>query len=322
MEENKEMMFFWNHKKFVFKVQGLIAISSIFVLIFLTSCSGNIISKDPDEFGSVLAVETFLADIARNIVGDRMEVESLLPIGVDLHTYQPAPRDIIKVSRSTVLIINGGGIEAFLSSLLENAGGDHVLITASAGLTAAMGNDEFHHGDPHFWMDPILVIKYVEKIRDGLMEADPAGEQFYRENALAYIQQLNELDTWIKNEVEKIPLGDRKLITNHDSLGYFARRYGFEVVGTLIPGLSSEAVPTARDLVNLVEHINASGAKAIFMETGASTNLADQISGETDVILVTDLFIGSLSKADGPAATYIEMMEYNVTRIVETLKND
>ena len=297
-------------------------LSAILVLTFLNACSGlsDLNHSSETDSGNVLAVETFLADITCNIAGDRMNVDTLLPIVVDLHTYQPAPRDIIKVARSNIVVINGGGIEVFLSSLLENAGGTHVLITASDGLTATTGNDEFSQGDPHFWMDPIQVIQYTINIRDCLIKADPAGEQIYRQNADIYIQKLNGLDEWIKTQVEQIPVGDRKLITNHDSLGYFAKRYGFEVVGTLIPGLSSESIPTVRDMIELVDRINASGAKAIFLETGASTNLADQISGETDVTLVTDLFIGSLSQPNGPAPTYIEMMEYNVTRIVDVLK--
>jgi ABC-type Zn uptake system ZnuABC Zn-binding protein ZnuA len=298
----------------------LLLFQTVVVMILLSGCSGSSTIQST-TIGSVLVVETFLADMTQNVAGDRMVVETLLPIGVDLHSYQPSPRDVIKVSRSSVLVISGGGIEAgFLTSLLENAGGKHSLITASDGIAAITGSNEFPQGDPHFWLDPIQAIQYVENIRDGLIKADPDGEQSYRQNADNYIKELNDLDTWIKQQVDQIPIGDRKLITNHDSLGYFARRYGFEIIGSLIPGLSSEASPTARDLINLVEHINSSGAKAIFLETGVSTKLADQISSETNVTLVTDLYIGSLSQPDGPAPTYIEMMKYDVTRIVDALK--
>jgi ABC-type Zn uptake system ZnuABC Zn-binding protein ZnuA len=117
-----------------------------------------------------------------------------------------------------------------------------------------------------------------------------------------------------------IPPENRQLVTNHESLGYFAARYGFTVVGSIIPGFSSEAAPTARQLVFLIEQIRASGAGAIFMETGSNINLAEQISGETNAILVTDLFTESVSDAQGPAPTYIDMMKYNVNQIVKTLK--
>jgi len=314
------MNLYWKPFNHSIKIKRGLLISTTLLLILTTACSGIAVNR-PSVTGSVLAVESFLADMTRNVAGDRMTVETLLPIGVDLHTYQPSPRDIIKVTNSSVVIINGGGIEAgFLTSLLENAGGDRPLITASDGIAAMSGSDEFPKGDPHFWMDPIQVIQYIKNIRDGLITFHPEGEQFYSQNADSYIQELNDLDAWIRQQVEQIPVGDRKLITNHDSLGYFARRYGFEVIGSLIPGLSSEAAPTAKDLSNLVDNIRSSGAKAIFLEKGVSTNLADQIMAETDVILVTDLYIGSLSEPDGLAATYIEMMKYNVSRIVDGLK--
>ena len=297
----------------------LLIFQTAVAMILLSGCSGSSTIQST-TIGSVLAVETFLADMTKNVVGDRMTVETLLPVGVDLHSYQPSPRDIIKVTKSSVIIISGGGIEGFLTSMLQNASTTPIMITASDGIVTLAGSSEFPQGDPHFWLDPIQAIQYVENIRDGLIRVDPGGEQVYRQNADNYIKELNDLDAWIKKQVELIPAENRKLITNHDSLGYFARRYGFEVIGSLIPGLSSESAPTAKDLINLVEHIKSSGAKVIFLETGVSTKLADQISGETDVKLVTDLYIGSLSQPNGPAATYIDMMKYDVTRIVDALK--
>lgn len=292
-------------------------------LLFLTACSAQPIQTVTPVSGlpGVLVVETFLADIVRNVAGDRLIVDSLLPINVDAHSYQPAPRDIIKVSKSDVLVINGGGVEAFLTPLLENAGGSRLLITASHGLIPLPDlTGEHTEGDPHFWLDPILVIHYVENIRAGLIQADPQGRQLYTDNAEEYIDQLKALDVWIVEQVARIPPENRLLVTNHESLGYFAARYGFTVVGSIIPGFSSESAPSARQLVTLIEQIRASGAAAIFMETGSNTNLAGQISGETSVILVTDLHTESVSDARGPAPTYIEMMKYNVNQIVNALK--
>ena len=298
-------------------------ITTILALGFLAACStlsGQGATHTPG-LPRVLVVETFLADITRHVAGDRLTVDSLLPENMDPHSYQPAPRDIIKVAKSDVLIINGVGIETFLAPLLVNAGGTRLVITASAGLTARPDpNGEHPEGDPHFWLDPNNVIKYVENIRDGLIQADPQDQILFADNAAAYILQLQVLDTWIKEQVAQIPLSQRQLVTNHDSLGYFAARYGFTVVGSIIPSVSSESDPSARQLADLIDQIRKSKARAIFIETGANMNLAEQISSETSAKIVTDLYIHSISDANGPAPTYIDLVKYNVTQIVNALK--
>ncbi len=271
----------------------------------------------------VLATTTFLADIARNVAGDRAQVESLLPVGADPHAYQAAPSDVARIAKSTVLIQNGIEYEHFLKPLLENAGGQRLIITATDGLTPnQMDSKETPGqkvGDPHLWLDPVLVVTYVENIRDGLIQVDPAGAETYKANADAYIAQLKDLDAWIRTQVETVPAERRLLVTNHEALGYFAQEYGFTVVGSILPSLSSEASASAQEIAASVDAIKASGAPVIFLGDVENAKLAEQIASETGVQVVNDLHLESLT--DGaPAATYIEMMKYNVTRIIEALK--
>lgn len=280
----------------------------------------------------VLAVETFLADIAQNVAGDRLPVASLIPIGVDPHAFEPTPQDVAKIAASQVLIVNGAGFEGWLENVLKNAGGERMVIEASQGLAmrepedAGMAHTEEgeaghpHEGDPHFWLDPVLAIRYVENIRDGLSAADPAGKEVYTANAAAYITKLNELHQWILAQVAAIPPERRLLVTNHESFGYFADRYGFTIVGAVIPSVSSGASPSAQQMVQLVEHIKSTGAPAIFLETGSNPQLARQLAQETGVKTVTGLYTHSITGPDGPAPTYIEMIRYNVTAIVGGLK--
>jgi ABC-type Zn uptake system ZnuABC Zn-binding protein ZnuA len=273
----------------------------------------------------VLATESFLADIAQNVAGSRAQIDTLIPIGVDPHSFEPTPADIKKVADSHVLIINGGGMEAFLERLLQNAGGNRLLIEASKGLTSrkpAAGEpvDADNPIDPHFWLDPNNVVQYVETIRDGLRQVDPDGAAVYAANASAYIAKLKALDQWITAQVQPVSPARRLLVTNHEEFGYFADRYGFKIIGAIIPSFSTDASPSAQQLAQLIGQIRASHAPAIFLEVSANPQMANQVARETGVKVVTNLYTHSLSDAHGPAPTYIDMMKYDTQTIVRALE--
>ena len=207
-----------------------------------------------------MASTTFLADIAQNVAGNRLQIESLLPFGADPHSYQPIPQDVAKIADSALLIVNGAEYEHFLEAIIENAGGERTVIEASAGLRLREDAARELGVDPHFWLDPNNVIVYVENIRDGLSQFDPDGTEVYAANAVTYIDKLNGLDLWIDGQITFIPVERRLLVTNHDSLGYFAERYGFTVIGTVVEGTSSNAAPSAQQMAALIDQIKVSGA--------------------------------------------------------------
>jgi ABC-type Zn uptake system ZnuABC Zn-binding protein ZnuA len=289
----------------------------------------------------VLAVESFLADMAQNVAGDRLQVAVLMPLGMDPHAFEPTPQDVARVAESDVLIVNGAGFEEWLDELLANAGGERLMIEASAGLdpsksatdeTHADGahadethpdethSEHAHVGDPHFWLDPSLAIHYVENIRDGLSQADPQGAEIYAANATAYIAEIEELDSWISAQIEQIPPERRLMVTNHESLGHYAERYGLRIVGAVVPSVTTNASPSAQQLAQLADLIGETGAPAIFLETGANEKLAQQLHEETGIAVVTDLYTHSVTAPDGPAPTYLDMMRYNTERIVAALR--
>ena len=294
------------------KCLALIArwISIPFLAVALASCSGT---AAPD----ILTTSTILADITRNVVGDRFSVGPLLPVGADPHSYQPTPQDSAKISKAKVVVANGAEYEGFLEPLLENADGERPLIEASAGLR--LRTDAEQGTDPHLWLDPNNVIVYVENIRDGLEQFDPDGVETYQSNASSYIEQLQELDAWINGQIAQIPPQRRVLVTNHEAFGYFAERYGFTVAGTVITSFSSDASPSAQQMADLIEQIKLYEAPAIFLDASDNPALAQQIAAETGVKVVTDLHLESLTEGP-PAGTYIDMMKYNVTKIIEALQ--
>ena len=280
-----------------------------FLVLALVSCSGG---AAPD----VLTTTTILADVARNVAGDRLTVGSLLPAGTDPHSYQPVPQDATMVERTKVLVVHGSDYEGFLQPLLDSAGREKNVIEASKG--ARLLSDE-QGNDPHLWLDPNNVIVYVDNIREGLTQFDPDGADVYEANASAYIDHLTELDAWINGLVAQIEPKRRVLVTNHEAFGYFAEHYGFIVVGAVIPGYSSDSAPSAQQMADLIEQIKLHEASAIFLDASDNPDLAKQIAAETGVKVISDLHLESLTEG-APAGTYIDMMRDNVTKIVQALQ--
>lgn len=285
---------------------------TLLTTLCLTAC--GFAAPSADSALNILASTSILTEIAQNVAGERLHVDSLLPLGADPHAYQPRPADVAKVAESDVLIINGLDYEHFIDPLLKNAGGQRLTIIATEGLAPL--NDEIG-GDPHMWLNPNFVIQYVKNIRDGLIRADPSGAEIYSANAEAYSAKLKELDGWIRMQADQIPAPKRLLVTNHESLGYFAEAYGFQVVDSILPSLSSEASASAQEIAASIEAIKKSGAPAIFLDAAENTKLADQIAAETGVQVVNNLALESLTEH---APTYLEMMKSNVTKIVNALK--
>lgn len=306
---------------------GLILLFSV----LLSACQSAVppTSEASAETIQVLATNGVLADITQNVAGDRLKVKTLIPQGLDPHAFEPTPRDIAAVADSQVLVVNGAGLEEWLQDVLDNAGGERLVIEASQGLLSRAISEEEKvlldaheaaEGDPHFWLDPTLAMRYVENIRDGLAQADPAGAEVYAQNAQTYIDKLDELDAWAKQTLAVVPAERRLLVTNHESFGYFADRYGFQVVGAIIPNTSSSAAPSAQQMAHLVDQIRRMQVPAIFLETGANPELARQLADEAGVKSVVELYTHSLTAPDGPAATYLDLMRTNVIAIVEALK--
>ena len=281
--------------------------------LLLSACTTQS-SRDNSGEGAprVVVVNAVLADIAQNIAGERVGIEVLIPPGADPHTFQPTPQDVAKVANSQMLIANGAGLEEWLQEVIDNAGGERLVVEAAQGLA----ENQDRPGDPHFWLDPNYAVHYAQKIRDGLIELDPDGEAVYIRNTNEFISELEDLDGWVSDQVELIAPDQRLLVTNHESFGFFADRYGLVIVGTIVPSVSTGSAPSAQQMVALVEEIKATGTGAIFLEAGSNPELAEQLAGEAGIMIIKNLRTQPLY----PQESYVEMMKYNTRVIVEALR--
>jgi ABC-type Zn uptake system ZnuABC Zn-binding protein ZnuA len=287
----------------------------LFVLAACESRSTPTQSAAPQKI-LVVTTMTVLGDLIQQVGGDKVEVKSLVPPGGEVHTYQPTPEDISHVSKARIVFYNGVHLEEWLDETIRSAGKpDLAKVVLAEGLPVIQESGE--EPNPHLWMDVANAKVYVEKIRDGLSKVDSGNARYYGDRATSYLGQLNELDKWIRTEVETIPKAHRKLVTFHDAFPYFAKRYGFTLVGVVVSSPGKE--PSARESAALIRRIKRERVPAIFAEDQFSPKLMEVLAKDAGVRVITSLYDDSLSS--GPEAnTYISMMKYDVTQVVNALK--
>ena len=285
------------------------------IISLLTGCG----SSAPATPSTPTIITTFsvLADMTQQIAGDTATVTSLVPVNGDAHVFEPTPANGVALVNATVVIELGVGFEPWFADLYAASGSKATQITASTGVTPLMAGDET---DPHIWHDVANAIIMAQNIRDGLITAMPNKKETLTANAAAYIAQLEALDNEIQAQIATLPAAQRKLVTSHDTFGYFAARYGFEVVGTGLGSVTTESSdPDAASIVALVNDIKASGVQAIFVENMSSTKVMEQIAQEAGVTIAPALYTDALGEANSSGATYIEMIRYNVRTMVTAL---
>ena len=258
----------------------------------------------------VIAAESFLADILRNVAGDRLVVGTLVPPDTDPHEYQPRPTDFARIRGAKAFFVAGAGYEAWLASAAGALEGVDIV--------SVFKNDG--SGDPHFWTDPRNTIAALDGIVAALSKLKPEAQADFEANAKRYAAVLSGLDASIRARFASLPTARRLLLTNHDALGHFARAYGFKVIGTVLPGSSTESAPSAKGLSELITTIRKSGVPAIFLDVGENRALAETVASETGAKVVTDLYIEGTSAADGPAPTYFAMLDHDAEAIADALK--
>ena len=263
----------------------------------------------------VVTTTTVFADIVQNVGGSRVVATSIIPAGVGPEDYEPKPDDARKLSDAKLVVSNGVGLDDFLDRLLASGtGGKTPQLVLGDGIPTITVEGE---ANPHFWLDPSLVKQYyVPKIAAKLSELDPAGKATYDANAAAYSSTLDSLDAELKAKIATIPEANRKLVTFHDAFPYFARHFGFELVGVILANVGQE--PTAAELAALVDKVKSAGVKAVFSEAQFSPKLSQTLAQEAGITkVVTTLYNDALGPA--PADSYLGLMRWNVDQIVAAL---
>ena len=269
---------------------------------------------------TVVASFSILGDFVREVGGDRVAVTTLVGPDGDSHVYRPSPDDVRQVAEARLMVINGLGLEGWLSRLVAAAGNKAQVVTATTGIAPRRpgpGEDRDHAVDPHAWQAVPNAKIYVTNIRDALIAADPAGANDYRARTEAYLARLDALDREVRGAVAKIPPQRRRVISTHDAFGYFAAAYGIDFIAPL--GVSTDSEVSARDLAAIVRQVKAEAVPAVFLENVTDPRLMRQIAAETGVRIGGTLYSDSLTGEKGEAPTYIDMVRHNIKALTEAL---
>jgi ABC-type Zn uptake system ZnuABC Zn-binding protein ZnuA len=261
---------------------------------------------------AVVATTTQLGDLARQVAGGRADVDQVLTPNADPHDYEPRPSDVRALESADVVLQSGGDLDEWLGELIDSSGTDAAKVDLSR--TVGLKGD-----DPHWWQDPRRAEAAVNAIRDSLTRADPDGRAAYAANAKAYLSRLRELDTEVAACIGKLPRDARKLVTTHDALGYYADRYGLEVIGAVIPSLSSQAQPSSKDVGQLVDQIRREKVKAIFPESSLNSKLERAVARESGATVGGELWADTLGPDGSSGERYVESIEANTRAIAEGL---
>ncbi|MFZ3326016.1 MAG: metal ABC transporter substrate-binding protein [Methylocella sp.] len=295
-----------------------------YVITFVLACeslaSGWQAKAQAPEKLPVVATFSILADFARNVGGERIEVTALVGPNGDTHVYQPKHADAEELGAARLILVNGLGLEGWIDRLIKASGAKAPVIVATKGINPQKMREEGRIGlDPHAWQSIADAKIYVANFRDGLIAADPDGASAYRANADNYLGKLDALEKEVTAEIAKIPPGRRQIITTHDAFGYFGAAYGFRFIAP--EGISTETEASARDVAKIIRQIKTQKIPAVFLENVTDPRLVRSIAAESGAKIGGTLYSDALSPPDGPASTYIDMVRNNVRELSAALAN-
>jgi len=286
------------------------------ICAFFIITDANAQSEKP----KVVASASMIYDMARNIAGDVVDLEMIVPIGGDPHIHEPTPANARMVNKADLILINGLTFEGWMNELIENSGTQGTTVTVTEGVDVLTSEAYQNSADPHAWMIATNGIIYADNIRKALTKLIPSKEATFRKNFRAYENKLNKLHSYIQSQIATIPAQKRILITSHDAFQYYGRGYGLQLEA--IMGLSTDAEAQTSDIIRVNEAIKKFKVPAVFIESTINPKMLKQIAKDNGVRIGGELFADSLGDEDSAAPTYIDMLRSNTDTIVKALTTE
>ncbi len=306
---------------------GLLVTTVAIAGLLIAACGGGGASAAPSGSADrlqVVTTTTILADLVAQVGGDNVSVTSLVPKGGEVHTFDPTPSDVRRLTSADVVFINGLGLDEWLADLVKDAGTDAPVVELAEDLDGVTYLEGGRRGaaraaaeevNPHLWLNAAYAAKYAQRIAEALTAADPEGAADYEAGLAEYTKVLADLDATAKERLGAIPEANRAVISFHDAFPYFAAAYGLTIDGTVVDAPGQD--PSAGDVSALIKVVKEKGIKAIFAEAQFNEDLVQTIADETGATVVSNLYTDTLG--DAPADTYAGMMTWNIDQVAAAL---
>ena len=265
----------------------------------------------------VVVTASMMGDMAENIAGGEVIIKTIVPIGGDPHLYEPTPKDAQLANKADLVLKNGLTFEGWLNDLIANSGTKAKTVRVTEGITPIESAAYKNSADPHAWMDASLGLIYIKNIKNALVELAPEHKETFEFNYGIYKKQLEDLDQYIKDQIQTIPAEKRVLITSHDAFQSYGRRYAIQLEAIL--GTSTDAEVQTSDIMRLNKVIQSSKVPAVFIESTINPKLLKQLAADNQIVVGGKLYADSIGDKDSPAPSYIDMLKYNTDVIVKAL---
>ncbi len=300
------------------RTRGLALAGAVGAALLIAGCGGS--GSDSGRV-SVVATTTQIGDFVHQVGGNHVDLHQILAPNTDPHDYEPRPDDVTDTADAKIVFTNGDNLDAWMGKVVDDSGSDARVVDLGTSVPVKLPGEssgpEASQYDPHWWHDPRNAESAVRQIATQLSAVDPADAAVFKANAAAYEARLKALDTGITRCFDSVPAADRKLVTDHDAFGYFANRYGIQVVGAVIPSQTTQAQPNAQDLSDLADLVRTEGVKAVFPESSLSPKLAQAIASQTGASAGYTLYGDTLGPEDSHGSTYLGMEAANANSMVE-----